>query len=219
MEAIERYITSNDLLTIIILLVLLLLSLARTLFQTRFEDFTSLGASGKYLIIKSKEHKLLFGFNILMLTVHILSVSLFVFLTFRLFTTQTLENSGNLLLRIITAYSFIVLLKITVEKIIANVFDIDEIIDTYIFQKQTYLNFISLIIFGLSLFLVYSDIPSLPLFYLIIAIIIISLSYTLYEIIKKNLRLISRFWFYFILYICALEIAPYVVLYKLISKY
>ena len=219
MEAIERYITSNDLLTIIILLVLLLLTLAKVLFNNRFEDFISLAATGKYLAIKSKEHKLLFGFNILMLTAHILSVSLFVFLTFKLFTTQTLENSGNLLLRIITAYSSIVLLKITVEKIIANVFDIDEIIDTYIFQKQTYLNFISLIIFGLCLFVVYSDIPSLPLFYLIITLVIVALSYTLYTIVKKNLRLISRFWFYFILYICALEIAPYVILYKLITKH
>ncbi|WP_261376881.1 DUF4271 domain-containing protein [Gillisia sp. Hel_I_86] len=193
--------------------------LGKALFHNRFEDFTSLATSGKFLMIKSREHKLLFGFNVLMLTVHILSVSLFVFLTFRLFTSQTLENQGSLLLRIITAYGFIVLLKFTVEKIIANVFDIDEIIDTYIFQKQTYLNFISLIIFGLSLFLVYSDIPRLPLFYLIIVLIIIALSYTLYTIINKNLRLISRFWFYFILYICALEIAPYVILYKLITKY
>ncbi len=219
MEAIERYITSNDLLTIIILLVLLLLTLSKSLFHSRFEDFTSLIGSGKFLAIKSKEHKLLFGFNVLMFGVHILSVSLFIFLTFRLFTTQAIENTGNLLLRIITAYSFIALLKITVEKIIANVFDIDEIIDNYIFQKQTYLNFISLIIFGLSLFLVYSDIPSLPLFYLIIGVIILSVFFTLYTIVKKNLGLKSRFWFYFILYICALEIAPYVILYKLITKY
>nr|WP_010230306.1 DUF4271 domain-containing protein [Gillisia marina] len=199
MEAIERYITSNDLLTIIILLVLLLLTLAKVLFNNRFEDFTSLAATEKFLVIKSKEYKLLFGFNILMLTVHVLSVSLFVFLTFRIFEVQFLDNSGNLLLRIITAYSFITLLKITVEKIIANVFDIDEIIDTYIFQRQTYLNFISLIIFGLSLFLVYSDIPRMPLFYLIFSLLIIALSYTLYAIVKKkpqtNLSLFFLFYF------------------------
>jgi len=219
LEAIERYISSNDLLTIIILLVLLLLTLAKTLFQSRFEDFSSLAASGKFLIIKSKEHKLLFGFNVIMLTVHILSVSLFIFLTFRLLTTLTLENPGSLLLRIITAYGFILLLKTTVEKIIANVFDIDEIIDTYIFQKLTYLNFISLIIFGLTLFLIYSDIPSVPLYYVIIGIIILAISYTFYAIVKKNLDLMSRYWFYFILYICALEIAPYVILYTLITEY
>ncbi|WP_394330131.1 DUF4271 domain-containing protein [Gillisia marina] len=39
------------------------------------------------------------------------------------------------------------------------------------------------------------------------------------RLLKKNLRLISRFSFYFILYICALEIAPYVILYKLIMKH
>ncbi len=189
------------------------------MFQNRFEDFSSLLASGKFLIIKNKEHKLLYGFNAIMLTVHILSVSLFIFLTLRILTNFTTENPGALLLRIITAYGFIALFKITVEKIIANVFDIDEIIDTYIFQKQSYLNFISLIIFGLSLFLIYSEIPNLPLFYVIIATIILFVSYTMYEISKKNLGLISRYWFYFILYICALEIAPYVILYKLITKY
>ena len=219
MEAIERYIISNDLLTIIILLVLLLLTLAKSLFHNRFEDFTTLMVSGKFMSIKSKEYKLLFGFNVLMLAVHILSVSLFIFLTFRIFNALTVGDSENLLIRIITAYAFIVLLKITVEKIIANVFDIDEIIDNYIFQKQTYLNFISLIIFALTLFLVYSNIPKLPLFYLIIGLIILAFLYTLFAIIKKNQRLITHYWFYFILYICALEIAPYVVLYKLITKY
>lgn len=198
---------------------LLLLTLSKTLFSHRFEDFISLLGSDKYFVIKSREYKLLFGFNILMFVVHILSVSLFLFLTFRLFTSQNLANSGNLLLRIITAYSFIALLKITVEKIIANVFDIDEIIDHYIFQKQSYLNFISLIIFTLSLFLVYSDIPSFLLFYFIIGLIIIAFLYILYAIINKNSRVISRFWFYFILYLCALEIAPYVILYKLITRY
>ena len=219
MEAIERYITSNDLLTIIILLVLLLLALAKTLFNNRFEDFASLVVSGKYLAIKSKEHKLLFGFNIIMLAVHVLSVSLFVFLTFRIFDVPAMKNSENLLIQIITAYATIVLLKITVEKIIANVFDIDETIDNYIFQKQTYLNFISLVVFALSLFLVYANLPRLPLFYLILGLVILAIFYTLYEIVNKNQRLITRYWFYFILYICALEIAPYVILYKLITKY
>ncbi len=219
MEAIERYITSNDLLTIIILLVLLLLVLAKQLFYNRYEDFTALLASGKFLVIKSREHKLLFGFNLIMLIVHVLSVSLFVFLSFRLFTDLTLVHPGYFLLRIITAYAFFVLLKITVEKIIANVFDIDDVIDTYIFQKQTYLNFISLIIFGLSIFLVYSELPRLPLFYLIIGVAILAISYTLYVIVKKNTVVMSRYWFYFILYICALEFAPYIILYKLITRY
>ncbi len=219
MEAIERYITSNDLLTVIILLVLLLLVLAKQLFYNRYEDFTAVLASGKFLAIKSKEHKVLFGFNIIMLMVHVLSISLFIFLCYRFFTDLTQVKPWNILLRIITAYGFFVLLKITVEKIIANVFDIDEIIDTYIFQKQTYLNFISLIIFALSIFLAYSDIPRLPLFYLMITVSTVAISYTLYAIIKKNTVLVSRYWFYFILYICALEFAPYIILYKLITRY
>jgi hypothetical protein len=217
LEAIERYTPANDLLTLIILLVLLLLVMAKKLFQPRYEDFLSLITSGKYMVIKSREHKALFGFNVLMLIIHILSISLFLYILFRTFVTSNIENQGMILLRIITGYSFFVLLKIIVEKIIANVFDIDNYIDNYLFQKHTYRNFISLILFPLSIFLVYTDNIGNVIFYVILGFIFIALIYTFYRIIIKNEGLVSRNWFYFILYLCALEITPYIILYKLIT--
>lgn len=217
LEAIERYTSSNDLLTLIILLVLLLLVMAKKLFQPRYEDFLSLITSGKYMVIKSREHKALYGFNVLMLIIHILSISLFLYILFRAFVTSNIETPGMILLRIITGYSFFVLLKIFVEKIIANVFDIDNYIDNYLFQKHTYRNFISLILFPLSIFLVYTDNIGNVIFYVILGFIFLAIIYTFYRIIIKNEGLVSRNWFYFILYLCALEITPYIILYKLIT--
>jgi len=217
LEAIERYTTSNDLLTLIILLVLLLLVLAKKMFQPRFEDFVSLITSGKYMVIKSREHKALFGFNILMLIIHILSISLFLFILYRGYVTSNIENTGMILLRIITGYSFFVLLKIFVEKIIANVFDIDEYIDHYLFQKHTYRNFISIILFPISIFLVYMDNLSNVLLYILLGLLITAMILTFVRIIIKNEGQVSRNWFYFILYLCALEITPYIILYKLFT--
>ena len=216
MEAIERYSTSNDLLTLIILLVLILLVLARKLFSHRFEDFISLVTSGKFLVIKSKEHKALFGFNVIMLITHILSISIFLYVLYRQFIGIE-NNAGILLLRITTAYSFFVLLKITVEKIIANVFDIDEIIDTYLYQKHTYRNFISLILFPASIILVYAQNPQPWIFYTIGGLYLIIIMFSYSRVIQKNMNIATRNWFYFILYLCTLEITPYIILYKLIT--
>lgn len=218
MEALERYSISNDLLTVLIILVLLLLVIAKSLFQHRFEDFVSLFSSGKYMLIKSREHKALFGFNVLMLIVHILSVSIFLFVLYRIFISSVIENSAILMLRIVTAYGFFVLLKVTVEKIIANIFDIDEIAEYYLFQKHTYRNFISLLLFPVTIFLIYSPVPKRGIIYVIAVLLLLALVFAFYRIIKKNQGLISRNWFYFILYLCALEITPYVILYKLITS-
>ncbi len=217
MEAIERYSTSNDLLTIIIVLILVLLVISRKLFQQRFEDFISLFSSGKYLAIKNREHKALFGFNVLMLLIHILSVSLFLFMLYRFFLNPKETETEVLFLRIFTAYSFFILLKITVEKIIANVFDIDETADNYLFIKHTYRNLISLILLPFTIFLIYAPGGSTWIIYSLITGIFIGIIFALFRIIKKNQGIISRNWFYFILYLCALEITPYVILYKLIT--
>ncbi|MCF4100282.1 DUF4271 domain-containing protein [Gillisia sp. M10.2A] len=216
MEAIERYSTSNDLLTLLILLVLVLMLIAKQLFQQRFSEFVALLSSSKYMVIKSKEHKALFGFNLLLFCVYVLSVSLFLFVVYRNFISGHIENTGVILLRIITGYSFFVLLKITVEKIIANVFDIDDFMDFYLFQKQTYRNFLSVLLFPVSIFLVYAESPKVLILYIIAAIFLLASLYTFTRIIQKNQRLYMRNWFYFILYLCALEITPYVILYKLI---
>ncbi len=217
MEALERYSISNDLLTVIILLVLLLLVISKNLFQHRFDDFISLFSSGKYMLIKSREHKAMFGFNVIMLIVHILSISLFLFVLYRTFVSPSPEKTSILFLRIFTAYGFFVLLKITIEKIIANVFDIDEIADHYLFQKHTYRNFISLLLFPVTILLIYSTVPKYTIIYAIGILLLLAAVYALFRVLRKNQGLISRNWFYFILYICALEITPYVILYKLIT--
>ncbi len=217
MEALERYSTSNDLPTVLIVLTLVMLVLGRQLFQHRFEDFVSIFTSGKFLIIKNREHKALFGFNVIMFLVHILIITLFLFVLYRIFISPDLHDSWIILLRIFTAYGFFALLKITLEKIIANVFDIDETAEHYLFQKHTYRNFISLLFFPAVIFLVYAQEPGRAAIITVIIFFLVATLYSFFRITKKNLGWITRNWFYFILYLCALEITPYVILYKLIT--
>jgi hypothetical protein len=197
--------------------VLILLVVTKKMYQSRFEDFIALMASAKFMVIKSKEHKALFGFNILMFIIHCLSISILLFIIYRTFYSLEVEDTAVVFLRIITAYSFFILLKITAEKMIANIFDIDDIMDNYLFQKHTYRNFISMLLLPISIFLVYTPNPNIWIFYIITGFLILAGIFTIYQVIIKNETVITRNWFYFILYICALEITPYVILYKLIT--
>lgn len=200
------------------MLVLLLLVMARQMYPYRFQDFLALFNSGKFMVIKSREHKALFGFNVLMLIIHLLSISVFIFALYREFFDPNIQKNWILFLRIFTGYSFLLLLKITVEKIIGNVFDLDEIIDSYLFQKHTYRNFVTLGVLAFSIFLVY--IPDFPTwaYYFIFAGLVVATVISFSRIISKNLGLVTHNLFYFILYLCALEIAPYIILYKLILR-
>jgi hypothetical protein len=191
--------------------------ISKNLFQLRFEDFISLFSSDKFLVIKNREHKALFGFNVLMLIIHILSVSLFLFVLYRIFVSPDIERTTALFLRISTAYAFFVMLKITVEKIVANIFEIDEVAEHYLFQKHTYRNFISIMLFPVTIFLIYTPYAKQTVIFVIVAVLFVAIFSAFFKMFSKNQGLISRNWFYFILYLCALEITPYVILYKLIT--
>ncbi|MBT8295679.1 MAG: DUF4271 domain-containing protein [Gramella sp.] len=216
MQATERIYEYQDWLTILFLACFILLVVAKTVFPQRFEEFMSLLNSGKFIAFKGKENKAFHGFNILLLLLQGISVSIFLFIVYRFFW-----GSGSspliLFIRIFTAYSCLILIKAGVEKIIGNIFNIDDKIDYYIFQKFSYRNFISIFLLFASLLLIYAFYPTALILGFIGGSAIIANSIGLVIIFRRNQNVLSANWFYFILYLCALEIAPYIILYKLIT--
>lgn len=218
MQAIERQVESLDWVSLIFLAAFMVLSLAKSFYPQRFEDFTSLITSNKFMVFRGKEYKAFHPFNILMFLVNIMAVSLFLYLVLKHFwAEENFEEPLIIFIRIATAYTSFVLLKYGIEKIIANIFDLDEKIDHYLFQKLSYRNFGALfLLFPLLLFF-YSFPPSAPVLFGLLGLLILTNIISLTNIYKQNQNLISANWFYFILYLCALEIAPYIILYKLFT--
>ncbi len=217
MQATERIYNHQDWLTILFLGCFILLVLAKTLFPQRFEEFTSMLTSGKFISFKGKENKAFHAFNILLLSLQAVSVSIFLFIVYRFFSTD--ETSDLIIfIRIFTAYFCFILIKAGVEKIVGNIFEIDEKIDYYIFQKFSYKNFIAIILLFASLFLIYTLYPTALIIAIVGGFVITSNAIGLIIIYKRNQSVLSANWFYFILYLCALEIAPYIILYKLITN-
>ena len=67
MQATERIYDYQDWITILFLSCFVILVVAKILFPQRFEDFTSLLNSGKFIAFKGKENKAFHAFNILLL--------------------------------------------------------------------------------------------------------------------------------------------------------
>ena len=108
--------------------------------------------------------------------------------------------------------------KFLIEKIIATIFGIEEVIEQFSLQKVTFRTYMGLLLLPVTFMLFYSDYITNFIIYSII-IILLTINLLAYFISLKIYQnfIFSKF-FYFILYLCALEIAPYYFIYYLITK-
>ncbi|WP_029037301.1 DUF4271 domain-containing protein [Salinimicrobium xinjiangense] len=218
MEAIERHAVSQDWITLLMVLAFVLLVVAKYVFSQRFAHFTMLFATDKYLLLKGKDPNLFHPFNIVMFAVNVISVGLFIYIFYLTFADPSPERPKVLFLRIVTAYTAFVLLKFSLEKIIADVISVNQRMNYYLFYKLSYRNFMSLILLPVVIFLIYVWHPTSLILFIILGIILLMNFITLISVFRKNSQFIFNNWFYFILYLCALEIGPYYILYKTVTS-
>ncbi|UZH56365.1 DUF4271 domain-containing protein [Salinimicrobium tongyeongense] len=219
MEVIERHAVSQDWITLMLVLVFGLLVVAKYAFTQRFAHFSMLFATDKYLLLKGKDPNLFHPFNILLFAVNVVSAGLFIYIYYLTFGEGHPDRPGITFLRIMTAYATFVLLKFSLEKILADVVSVNEQMNYYLFYKLSYRNFMALILLPISIFFIYTWEPTRLVLYILLGVILLMNLITLLSIFIKNRQYIATHWFYFILYLCALEIGPYYILYKLVTKF
>lgn len=111
-----------------------------------------------------------------------------------------------------------ILSKYLIEKIIATSFNIEEFIEQFNLQKVSYRTYIGLIILPVDIILYYNNNSSKFVIFLFIVIILAINTATYLLSLKNYQNLIFSKLFYFILYLCALEIAPYYFMYYWFTK-
>jgi len=210
----ERLIAPTDFATYLLVACFILYALAKYFYPKRFHEFSMLPITNQYFFVHGKNDELNHPFNIMLFAAQILCVSIFVFLLFKVFNPSEIESNEWLFLQICTAYSVFVLIKFSLEKIVANIFSMDALINNYLYQKLSYRNFLGILFFAGNLFFLYVYSPTATGLLIfggcLLALNAIALLYSY----KKNGKLILGNFFYFILYLCALEISPYIILYK-----
>ena len=123
-----------------------------------------------------------------------------------------------LFIQIFTFIVYFILSKFLIEKIIGTAFKIEELVELFNLQKVTYRTYVGLLLLPVDIILYYYDsiLKNIPLFVLYI---ILALNVLLYVFSIKNYRKdIFGKLFYFILYLCTLEIAPYYFMYYWFTK-
>ena len=213
-----RDIISNDFFTILLMVGLFIVAAAKVASPKRFNDFIAVLGNSKYLKIYSREQKFFDKFDALLFTNLIISVSLFAFITYKFFT-ETNIISPDVMFKISFGICVYILIKVLVERLIGSLFEMDVMIDQYLFQKISYKNYLGVILIPVNALLLYSFKPTLTFFYITVMLLFIVILIGLFTSFKAHQNLIKYNFFYFILYLCALEIAPCIILYKaIISK-
>ncbi|MGV3695774.1 DUF4271 domain-containing protein [Flavobacterium sp.] len=215
-----RVLQPKDWATCLFVLSFALIAVTRTAFEGRFSEFLRILVSDKYIKVYKDSSHLMSGFTILLFVVQIISFSFFIQLLLSQFgyVPKDDKTSWILFLRIFTFFGVFILSKFLIEKIVAAIFNIEEFAEQFNLQKVSYRTFIGMILLPVNIYLFYNNSLSNVLIYCIIGVILAINLFSYLVSLKIYQNLLLGKLFYFILYLCALEIAPYYFIYYLITK-
>lgn len=218
MEAINRIVYSNDWITGLVILSLLFMVLAREIFYNRFMSFLILPFNNKYILLFNKKGRLLSGFHLIFTAFQLLNVSLFIYLALNIWAWKPLpESIISPYVIILSSILLFTLAKLCLQLFGGYVFNIEKVIQVVIFNKGSYLNYSALILFLFNLLIAYRAPHSKLLLVLGICIaLVINLSGWV-MLLKSYLKQVTTHFVYFILYLCALEIAPFVIVFYVLN--
>ena len=203
-----RDIISNDSLTLILLGSLLYIIILKRINPTIFDQ--NLSFKKKELI--NKVSNSLLGIKTLEILYNFLFISnLSILLTF--FKNKNFELF--VYYELLGFVSIFYVVKIMLDFSIGRLFSISELMKNYIWQKLVYHNSLGILLLLFNFLIAYSIFDG---YYMILISIYISLVFLLFSycsIYFSMKKVIIKNWFYFILYLCTLEIIPY---YYLISN-
>ncbi|PIA78610.1 DUF4271 domain-containing protein [Gaetbulibacter sp. 4G1] len=208
-----RNIISNELFTVLIIASLIIIAAAKLVAPKRFGDFIYVLGNSKYLKIYARDQKFLDKFDALLFSNLVISVSIFSYLVYQ-YVTDTKIISVNILFKLGFGIGTFILIKVLIERLLASLFDIDKLIDKYLFQKISYKNYLGLLLLPINAILIFTIKPTLPIIYAVVILLLIINIMGVITSFKTHQNTIKNNLFYFILYLCALEIAPYIILYK-----
>ena len=131
-----RQVTSNELITILMVIGLTVISVAKLVAPKRFNDFIFVLGSIKYLKIYSRDQKFFDNFDALLFINLILSSAIFGVICLQ-YNYQHYALDINTMFKLTVGVGVFILIKVLLERLIGSLFEIDKLMDAYLFQKIT----------------------------------------------------------------------------------
>lgn len=214
MEPILRNIENIDWVTLLIFGSLLLIVIAKSTFYNRFMNFIILPFNNKYIFLYNKKDKLMNWFHIFLTIFQVINFSLFLYLSWKIFFGSLEDSSFNSYVFPIILGSLLVFLIAKVFLQLGNgfVFNSNKKIGELIFRKLSYLNHSGLVMLLANITLSYIFIGSKNVVYVAVFLILLINVIGWITLLRNQQKFITNNFIYFILYLCALEIAPWVII-------
>ena len=195
--------------TIIILLNIIIVTIAKTLNNSKFKQFLFLYLNNSFLKFSSKNNSFLSSFNSLLNINYIISLSVYISILFS-FNLYGFNNNFEISIFLTTFLVLVafIYMKFLIEILIGWAFNINKFIISFNLQKNSFNKLIGLIMILLNSLAIYSFPNSITFIKISIFFVISLYLIGLYKVIRLNDNLILSNMFYFILYLCTLEIVP-----------
>jgi len=186
--------------------------LAKGVFYTRFLNFIILPFNNKYIFMYNKKEKLLNWFNLFFGLFLIINLSLFLYIGSDILLISDQNSSIIRFPLILGSLVLFLFIKLALQMGNGFIFGTEKMITEVIFKKLSYFNYSGLIMFVANVILIYIAIGSKVVFYVAILLILLVNVIGWITILRNHQKFITSNFFYFILYLCALEIAPFILI-------
>ncbi|MFK7812877.1 MAG: DUF4271 domain-containing protein [Maribacter sp.] len=200
--------------TLLIFGSLILIVVAKSTFYNRFLNFIILPFNNKYIFMYNKKEKLMNWFHIFFTVFQVINFSLFLYLSWKVFFGSLKDSDLNLYLYPIILGALLLFLIIKVVLQLGNgfIFNSNKTISELIFKKLSYLNHSAIVMLLANIVLSYVFKDSKAVVYVTFFLILLINGIGWVTLLRNHQKFITNNFFYFILYLCALEIAPWVII-------
>ena len=207
---------TNNWVTITIIFLIGILVVLNFLYEIRFSKFVSISIANEYVVdYINKSSSFVNFFDMLLLVFQVGSFSLLIVKVNEILHFIEVSNPFFLFLKVVLILLSYYFFRFLIGKLLAVVLELKSEQQLLSFIKMNYLSKVSVLIFPAIIVLYYFPNLNDFLLKLIMLITIVFLLFKYGQIIKYNQKLIFSNLFYFILYLCALEIIPLFFVFKL----
>ena len=203
--------------SLVFLAILIFLTWAKVLYKDRLLHTASLFFANKYLFIYFNKEKndILNLFQFLMFMVQLLALALIFYFANNLWQFSAKLNALNGYLLLVAGVGLYFCFRYLIGLFLAEIFNIKNKFNRIVYDKVSYFNNLILWVLPFLILSVYANIYKEFSFKITFFVLIILLILRYILVLANNKKLIVNNLFYFILYICALEIAPLAIILKL----
>ncbi len=216
MEAIEHQIINHDWLSILLAMVLLLLVFVKLNYSERFRQLVLLPVDNAYILNFQDSTIKLFNFLFFLISHSVISLLIFQSIVF--FHPEIHATTEYLFFKIVFLVFTYSVVKNILDAFLSFFFDLKALFYKSLFVKWSYFFSASIFVLSALVFAIYNRRLEGVFLYISWAFLGLFMLVRYYHFIRVNKREIFSNLFYFILYLCALEIAPLLIVVKFVVK-